>query len=145
MGIRKYVGINYFTDNDDYIIHYPNTFDSYDELIKNIVTILNKYDYQISDNSTIFVNFDMGVISAEYAIKFTNLKSDEGYKYSKIFKDAEEYSIISILADQDRYELSIYDKEWFDNLNYKLDSVHTQYYIMILNGDGIEIEKYSNK
>ena len=145
MGIRKYVGVNYFIDNDDYIIHYPNTFDSYDELIQNIITVLNKYDYQISDNSTIFVNFDLGVISAEYAIKFTNLKSDDGYKYSKIFKDTDEYSIVSILADQDRYELYVYYKEWFDKLNYKLDSIRTQYYIMILNGDNIEIEKYSNK
>lgn len=99
MGIRKYVGVNYFIDNGDYIIHYPNTFDSYDELIKNIITVLNKYDYQINDNSTIFVNFDMGVISAEYAIKFTNLKSDDGYKCSKIFKDTDEYSMISVLAD----------------------------------------------
>ena len=145
MGISKYGCVNYFFVIDDYIIHYPNTFDSYDELIKNIITVLNKSDYQISDNSTIFVNFDLGVISAEYAIKFTNLKSDDGYKYSKIFKDTNEYSIVSILADQDRYELYVYYKEWFDKLNYKLDSIRTQYYIMILNGDNIEIEKYNNK
>lgn len=98
MAIRKYVGVNYFIDNDDYIIHCPSTFESYDELIKNILTVLNKYDYQISDNSTIFVNFDLGIIPAEYTIKFTNLKSDDGYKCNKIFKDADEYSMISVLA-----------------------------------------------